>query len=133
MYQIYKNDNIDKLFEKCNTFIKNEKTDTNDETLIEKYLTLMKLIIIESEKNILFKPKSHLSLLKNCFINLPIEFTGKDAKDIKTKEDTEKFIFCGNTNFNDLKIIISKIYEIPNDIPKFSYSKKYLNYWKWII
>ena len=61
LYQIYKNDNIDKLFEKCNTFIKNEKTDTNDETLIEKYLTLMKLIIIESEKNILFKPKSHLS------------------------------------------------------------------------
>ena len=130
LYQIYKNDNIDKLFEKCNTFIKNEKTDTNDETLIEKYLTLMKLIIIESEKNILFKPKSHLSLLKNCFINLPIEFTGKDAKDIKTKEDTEKFIFCGNTNFNDLKIIISKIYEIPTDIPKFSYSKKYLNYLK---
>ena len=74
IYQIYKEDNIEKLFEKCNNFIKGENI---DDKLIDKYITLMKLILIESEKNILFMPKSHLSLLKNCLINLPFEIKGK--------------------------------------------------------
>ena len=44
IYQIYKEDNIQKLFDKCNNyFIKAENT---NEKLINKYITLMKLILI---------------------------------------------------------------------------------------
>ena len=125
IYQIYKEDNIQKLFDKCNNyFIKAENT---NEKLINKYITLMKLILIESEKNILFIPKSHLSLLKNCLINLPFEIKGKE---IKIREDTEKFLVFGNTNLIDAKILISQIYEIPYYLIEFSYSKNFLKYLK---
>ena len=87
----------------------------------------MKLILIESEKNILFIPKSHLSLLKNCLINLPFEIKGKE---IKIREDTEKFLIFGNTNLIDAKILISQIYEIPYYLIEFSYSKNFLKYLK---
>ena len=122
IYQIYQNNNIDKLLEKCNTFIKEENKNKIDDKLIEKYITLMKAIIIESEKNILFTTKSHLSLLKNCFINLPIEIKGKE---LKIKENAETFISLGNTNFNDLKLLILKLYDIPTNLVSFSFSKKF--------
>ena len=59
----------------------------------------MKLIIIGSEKNILFSPKSHLSLIKNCLIHLPIEIT-TDKSEKKSNEDKDKFTLLGNTNYN---------------------------------
>ena len=122
IYQIYKDNNIEKLFKKCSSFINDENIKTNDK-LIEKYVSLMKLIIIESEKNILFTPKSHLSLLKNCLINLPFEIKGKE---VKIHEDIDKFIILGNTNLIDAKILISKIYEIPYHLIQFSLTKNFL-------
>ena len=122
IYQIYKDSNIEKLFEKCYSFIGDENTN-KDEKLMEKYITLMKSIIIESEKNILFMPKSHLSLLKNCFINLPFEIMGKE---VKIRDDLDKFIIFGNTNLIDAKILISKIYEIPLHLIQFSLPKNFL-------
>jgi len=122
IYQIYKDNNMEKLFEKCNSIIKDENS-KKDEKLMEKYITLMKSIIIESEKNILFMPKSHLSLLKNCFINLPFEIKGKE---VKIRKDLNKFIIFGNTNLIDAKILISKIYEIPLHLIQFSLSKNFL-------
>ena len=122
IYQIYKNNNIEKLFEKCNSFIKEENIN-KENILIEKYITFMKLIIIESEKNIFFTPKSHLSLIKHCLINIPFEIK---KKVVKIKEDVEKFIVYGNTNLIDMKIIISQIYEISPNLVAFSLSKKFL-------
>ena len=129
LYQIYQNDNLDKLLEKCNSFINQEKNEEKaDNKLIEKYITLMKLIIIESEKNILFTPKSHLSLIKNCLINLPIEIASD--KNLKSNEDKDKITLLGNTNFNNMKIIVSNLYGIPPKRVLFSFSKKFSKFLK---
>ena len=85
---------------------------------------LLKLIIIESEQDILFKPKSHLSLLKKCLIHLPLKLKNRNPKN---GEDLEKSILLGNTTLNDLKIILSNLYEILPETAKFSLSEEYLN------
>ena len=120
IFQIYKNKNIEKLLEKISNQIKEENA--TSET-IDKCITILKLIIVESEKNCLFKPKSHLALIKNCLINLPLDLPGKRTID---NEDTEKYLLMGNTTFNDLKILISKLYNISPLIISFEYSKDYM-------
>jgi len=124
IFQIYKNKNIEKLLEKCTNLMKEE--DATSE-IIGRCIILLKLIIIESEKNILFKTKPHLSLIKNCLINLPLEITGRQNRN---NDDPEKYLLTGNTNINDLKILLSKMYNI---IPKgisFTFSDKYLKFLK---
>jgi len=125
IFQIYNNKNIEKLLEKCNNLIKEENTPPET---IDKCLILLKLIIIESEKNCLFKPKSHLSLLKNCLINLPLKIKEKKLKD--DNEDIKKFLLVGNTNINDLKILISKLYNLPPQNISFAFTEKYLKFLK---
>ena len=124
VFQIYKNKNIEKLLEKISNLIKEENS--TSET-IDKCITILKLIIVESEKNCLFKPKSHLSLIKNCLINLPLDLPGKRTVD---NDDTEKYLLMGNTTFNDLKILISKLYNISPLIISFEYSKDYMKLFK---
>ena len=125
IFQLYKNKYMEKLLEKCNNLLKGE--DSKSE-IIEKCLILLKLIIIESEKNCFFKPKSHLSLIKNCLINLPLKVKGK--KPISDDVDISKFLLLGNTNINDLKIILSKIYNISPEKLSFSFTEKYLKFLK---
>jgi len=120
IFQIYKNKNIEKLLEKISNQLKEENSTSES---IDKCITILKLIIIESEKNCLFKPKSHLSLIKNCLINLPLDLPGKRTID---NDDTEKYLLMGNTNFNDLKILISKLYNISPLIISFEYTKPFL-------
>ena len=117
LFQIYKNKYAEKLLEKCNNLINGENSNPE---IIEKCLMLLKLIIIESEKDVLFKPKSHLSLLKNCLIHLSLNSKNR-------KPDLEKSILFGNTTLNDLKIIISNLYEILPESAIFSLSEEYLN------
>ena len=90
---------------------------------MDKCITILKLIIVESEKSCLFKPKSHLALIKNCLINLPLDLPGKRTID---NDDTEKYLLMGNTTFNDLKILISKLYNISPLKISFEYSKDYM-------
>ena len=125
IFQLYKNKYIEKLLEKCNNLIKEENA--TSET-IDKCLILLKLIIIESEKNCLFKPKSHLSLLKNCLINLPLKLKEKKLKD--ESEDIKKFLLLGNTNIIDLKILISKLYNLPPENISFTFTDKFLKFLK---
>jgi hypothetical protein len=120
IFQIYKNKNLDKLLEKMNNLIKDENA--TSET-IDKCVIILKLIIVESEKNQIFRPKSHLSLIKNCLINLPLEMPEKQNKN---NDDINKYLLSGNTNFNDLKIIISKLYNIPPMGVSFEFTEKYL-------
>jgi len=121
LFHIYKNNYVEKLLEKCNTLINGENSNPE---IIEKCLMLLKLIIIESEKDILFKPKSHLSLLKKCLIHLPLKFNFRTPKN---EEDLENCILLGNTTLNDLKINLSNFYGIlPKNI-KISLTEEYLN------
>ena len=125
IFRIYKNKDMEKLLEKCSNLLKEE--DVKSE-IIEKSLILLKLIIIESEKNCLFKPKSHLSLIKNCLINLPLKVKGNNP--INEDEDISKYLLLGNASINDLKIIISKIYNLSPEKLSFSFTDKYLQFLK---
>ena len=124
IFQIYKNKYIEKLLEKCNNLIKEESAKSE---IIEKCILLLKLIIIESEKNCIFKPKSHLSLIKNCLVNLPLRI--KDVP-MKPDQDVNKFLLYGNTNINDLKILMCKIYNLPRKNIFFSFTERYLKFLK---
>ena len=117
LFKIYKNKYAEKLLEKCNNLINGENTNPE---IIEKCLMLLKLIIIESEKDVLFKPKSHLSLLKKCLIHLPLNIKNRNL-------DLEKTILLGNTTLNDLKIILPNLYEMSPESATFSLSEEYLN------
>ena len=121
IFQIYKNKYVEKLLEKCNNLIREENATSE---VIDKCLILLKLIIIESEKKIFFKPKSHLSLLKNCLIKLPLEIRIK--KPIND-EDIEKHLLLGNTTLNNIKIMLSKIYDIPPNNTLLSLSNEFLD------
>ena len=124
IFQIYKNRYIEKLLEKCNNLIKEENSKPE---IIEKCIILLKLIIIESEKNCYFKPKSHLSLLKNCLINLPLRIKGVQ---IRADEDITKYLLFGNSNINEIKILLSKLYNIPPNYLSISFTVKYLSFLK---
>ena len=120
IFHIYKNKYLDKLLDKCKNLIIDENTETK---IIDKCIKLLKLIIIESEKNIFFKQKSHLLLLKNCLINLPIEINQRNLND----DDVKKYLLMGNTTLNELKIIVSKIFDLPPKNISFSLREEYIN------
>ena len=79
-----------------------EKEEANE----KKYM-LLKLFLIESEKNNIIDFKSHYSLLKNCIIKFPLEIKGES-----NKENICEFFF-DNTSLNDIKEKLSKKYKIP--------------------
>ena len=124
IFQLYNNENIEKLLDKCSDLI---TEDDSTPEVIEKCIILLKLIIVESEKNCLFKPKSHLSLLKNCLIHLPLEI--KEKKN-ENNNDIQKYLLLGNTTFNDLKLLIAKTYSIPMNLISFTFTEKYLKFLK---
>ena len=119
-FQLYKNKNLDKLLEKCNNLIKEDNVPSE---MILKCITLLRLIITESEKNKIFKPKSHSSLPKNCLINLPLKL--ERSRYLDDGEDTDKHLLFGNTTINDLKIIISKMHKYPAKSITFELSDEY--------
>ena len=120
IFQIYKNKYVEKLLEKCSSLIKEENATSE---VVDKCIILLKLIIIESEKKIFLKPKAHLSLLKNCLINLPLEIRIKRPLN---DEDIEKHLLVGNTTLNNIKIMISNIYDLPPKNISFSLSSEYI-------
>ena len=64
-------------------------------------------------------------LIKSCLINLPLEIPEKKKNN---NEDMDKFLLLGNTNLNELKIIISKLYNIPPIEVSFEFKEKYLKF-----
>ena len=120
IFQMY-HKNLEKLLEKCTNYIKDENATPE---VINKCIILLKLIIVQSEKNIFFKTKSHLSLLKNCLINIPLELKHRQ---LLKSGDKEKYMFLGNTTLNDLRIILSGLFDLPPKRITFSFSDEYLN------
>ena len=118
LFKLYSTKFLPELLEKCTKLILEENSNPQ---IFQKCIKFLKLIIIESEKDSFIRPKSHLSLLKHCLINLPI-----DIRTHITNKNINKIILTGNTTMNDLKIITGKLYEIiPNNI-KISLNKDYL-------
>jgi len=73
----------------------------------EKKYKLLKLFLIESEKNSIIDFKSHYSLLKNSIIKFPLEIKGEEYE-----ENICEF-FYDNTSLNDIKNELSNKYKIP--------------------
>ena len=131
IYNIYKGkDQIDKLLKKCNDLIKDDTTGTE---IVEKCLKLLRIIIIESEKNKIIKTKSHLNLIKNCLIYLPLKLTVKNNTFYSNNDDKEENndntceIFYGNTTINEIKEILIRKGKIPLKNIEVSLSKEYMN------
>ena len=108
LYKIYETNFLPNLLEKCTKLMLSE--DSNPQ-IFDKCIQLLKLIIIESEKNVFFKPKSHLSLPKNSLINFPLDLRNKSTR--LDMNEIEKFVLLGNTTINELKIIEAKLFELP--------------------
>ena len=121
IFQIYRNKYVEKLLDKCSNLM-NEENSTPE--VINKCIILLKLIIIESEKNTFFQPKSHLSLLKNCLVQIPLNLTNKSSA---ANKEGHKNLLLGNTNYNDLKVMLSKMYDIPPKSIVFSFSDDFKN------
>ena len=73
---------------------------------ILKYYNLWKLYFIETEKNVVIDAKSHLSLLKNYIIKIPLEIQG-----IK-RADNYLELFYDNTSLNEIKEYLMHKYRI---------------------
>ena len=86
--------------------ISNNETDQND-AKFEKCYKLLKIFLIESEKNVVIDIKSHNSLLKNAIIRLPLELSNENYDNNITE------LFYDNTSLNEIKEFLMKKYKIP--------------------
>ena len=120
LFQLYNHNELDNLLNILENYISNENSTPE---IINKCITILKQIIIISEKDAYCKIKSHLSLLKECLINLPLKF---DNRGINVNEN-KKYILTGNTTLNELKIITSKEHDINPNSVQLSLSENYLN------
>ena len=134
IFSIYKNKNqIDKLLNKCNELIKKE--DSTSE-IIDKCFKLLRIIIIESEKNYIIKTKSHSNLIKNSIIYLPLKMTSKysniyySSDNEENPNDNMTEIFFGNTTLNEIKELLIIKGKMPLKYIEVSLSKEYLSIFK---
>ena len=130
IFNIYKGkDQIDKLLNKCNDLIKN---DSNTLEIVDKCFKLLRIIIIESEKKNVIKTKSHLNLIKNSLIYLPLKITSKFHNFYSSSHDNNQNdktceIFYGNTTLNEIKEKLINKVKIPFKYIEISLSKEYIN------
>jgi hypothetical protein len=106
LFKIYETNFLPNLLEKCSKLILGKDPNPH---VFQKCIELLKLIIIESEKNVYLKPKSHLSLLKNCLINFPLDLKNRPTR--IPQSEIDKILLTGNTTINNLKIISSKLFQ----------------------
>ena len=129
MFNIYRSiDQLDKLLNKCKELINTENTNSE---IINKCFKLLKIIILESEKNIITKTKSHFNLTKNCYIFTQFKmtpkypqyyyYTGDNGESAKTE------IIYGNSTINEIKELLIERGKIPLKYIEISLSKEYMN------
>ena len=130
IFNIYKSkDETNKLLNKCNDLIKKEDTTIE---IADKCFKLLRMIIIESEKNNIIKTKSHLNLLKNSVIYLPLKITPKiqhyyyPDNNNENEKDNICEIFYGNTTINEIKEILIRKGKIPLKYIEVNLSKEYM-------
>ena len=142
IFNIYKGVNeIEKLLIKCKELIKyddkNEENNNIDE-VINKCFKLLRMIILESEKEVITKTKSHSNLLKNCYIYLPLKIMPKYSNyyyngnaNANTNENgqinTKAEVLYGNTTINEIKELLIEREKIPLKSIEINLSKEYMN------
>ena len=140
IFNIYKSKNeIEKLLHKCKELINENNSSDNNETkninnlneVINKCFKLLRMIILESEKNLITKTKSHFNLLKNCYIYFPIKLVPKypniyynNIPETNGQNPINEIIY-GNTTINELKELLIEKEKIPLKIIEINLSKEY--------
>ena len=137
IFIIYKGANeIEKLLHKCKELINEDNKDTNINEVINKCFKLLRMIILESEKNVITKTKSHFNLIKNCYIYLPFKVSQKYANYYYNnynnitengQNNIQVEIIYGNTTINELKELIIDKERLPLKLIEIYLSKEYLN------
>ena len=139
IFNIYKSKNeIEKLLYKCKELIndnnnsnKEEKNINDLNEVINKCFKLLRMIILESEKNTITKTKSHFNLLKNCYIYFPFKLKPKYPNIYYNNvpeangQNTINEIIYGNTTINELKELLIEKEKIPLKIIEINLSKEY--------
>ena len=129
IFKLYKSKGqIEKLLNKCNNLIKNESTTSE---IIDKCFKLLRIIIIESEKNHIMNTKSHLNLIKNNIFYLPLKLTQKNLhfyyNSSSDNEDTSMTeVFFGNTTLSEIKKLLIIKGKIPLKYIEIYLSKQYM-------
>ena len=130
IFKLYKSKGqIEKLLSKCNDLIKNESTTSE---IIDKCFKLLRIIIIESEKNHIMNTKSHLNLIKNNIYYLPLKLTQKNMhfyynSSSSDNEDTNMTeVFFGNTTLSEIKKLLIIKGKIPLKYIEICLSKKFM-------
>ena len=134
IFNIYKSTNeIEKLLNKTKELIIDDNNPNINE-VINKCFKLLKMIILESEKNAITKTKSHFNLLKNCYINLPLKIVPKYQNNYynyynnvqnNNTNNNKKEIIYGNTTISELKELIIEKERLPFKIIEIYLSKEY--------
>ena len=112
-----------------------KKEDSTSE-IIDKCFKLLRIIIIESEKNYIIKTKSHSNLIKNSIIYLPLKMTSKysniyySSDNEENPNDNMTEIFFGNTTLNEIKELLIIKGKMPLKYIEVSLSKEYLSIFK---
>ena len=126
LFNIYQNKaQTEKLLNKCNELIKDEKSTSE---FIDKCFKILRTIIIELEKNYIPKTKSHSNLIKNSLIYLPIKLNPKYPSYFSNNENTDNFseIFYGNTTLAEIKEFLIQKGRFPLKYIEIFLSKEYL-------
>ena len=95
----------DKLDE-CDYQYQNE----SDIKIIKKCYELLKILFVETEKDLNIGIKTHSSLLKNCIIKLPLEIKNKESSEMNNIG-----LFYGNATLYEIKELLGKKYTISNE------------------
>ena len=151
IFNIYKSINeIEKLLLKCKELIKqdenainntNTNTNTNINEVINKCFKLLRMIILESEKGVIIKTKSHFNLLKNCYAYLPLKMVPKyhnyimyynNANGINYDNNCAPVrhkgeVLYGNTTINELKELLMEKDKMPLKNIEIYLSKEYMS------
>ena len=142
IFNIYKSVNqIEKLLNKCKELIKEDENNNNTDNnfnineAINKCFKLLRMIILESEKNIIIKTKSHFNLLKNCYTYLPLKLVPKYANyiyynnhaNISQINNNKTEVLYGNTTINELKELLIEKGKLPLKNIEIYLSKEYMN------
>ena len=113
LLQIYngKRDNLDIkdiIYKISDKLDESDYQNQYDIKIIQRCYELLKILFIETEKDLNIDIKPHFSLLKNCIIKFPLKIINKEEVQGQNKIE----LFYGNTTLYEVKELLGKKYGI---------------------